>query len=342
MSLSQRSWAIAGVGLTLAFFLSGIFVILTPLPFLYFLLQKKNEAWWEIALPCFVILFVFYLLALVPLSLFYQSHPNFAWILPVPGMSLLRFVSPEMVTFLGLLYYLFFMGIAFFVKEDLTTNQLGRHTLAGTLLFFFAGALIFSMTAYGGGSSPLEFLDHYYLSVLQEVLALKQKGGLNEEALLFVEKNISQISLSMALLTPALGGISIIFVAVVNLVIACKVFSPFVEKLKIIKLNEWTFSFAWVWGAIASLALVLANSYFFHSTLMFAVGANILLVLLFVYFLRGVAIVSFYLEKKNFGLFFRILTYAFLIMLIHAFLIPLSLFGFFDSWFDLRKLTKRS
>jgi uncharacterized protein YybS (DUF2232 family) len=66
------------------------------------------------------------------------------------------------------------------------------------------------------------------------------------------------------------------------------------------------------------------------------IGLNGLIMLMMVYFFAGIAIVSFYFEKKRFPRLLRIFLYS-LIALQQFVLILVIGLGFFDVWLNFRK-----
>lgn len=68
-----------------------------------------------------------------------------------------------------------------------------------------------------------------------------------------------------------------------------------------------------------------------------AVSINCLIVLMLVYFFQGIAVVSFFFQKKNSPMFLRVLCYSLIAVQIYV-LIMVILLGFFDNWLNFRKL----
>jgi uncharacterized protein YybS (DUF2232 family) len=66
-------------------------------------------------------------------------------------------------------------------------------------------------------------------------------------------------------------------------------------------------------------------------------SANGLMILLFVYFFQGIAVVSFFFKKKSAPIAFRFFFY-FLIAIQPLFMFLVIGFGLFDTWFNFRKL----
>ena len=67
------------------------------------------------------------------------------------------------------------------------------------------------------------------------------------------------------------------------------------------------------------------------------VGINGLLVLLTIYFMQGIAIISFYFEKKGLPRFVRVVLYA-MIAFQQLFLLVVIGIGLFDMWINFRKI----
>ena len=67
------------------------------------------------------------------------------------------------------------------------------------------------------------------------------------------------------------------------------------------------------------------------------IGINGLLVLLMIYFFQGIAIVSFFFEKKQFPRLLRIFFYS-LIAIQQIILLVVIGLGLFDMWLNFRKI----
>jgi uncharacterized protein YybS (DUF2232 family) len=87
-----------------------------------------------------------------------------------------------------------------------------------------------------------------------------------------------------------------------------------------------------MWGVIACGLTILLPDKTFK-----VIGLNGLIVLMTIYFFQGIAIVSFYFEKKGVPRMFKIFIYS-LIAIQQIILMAVIGLGFFDVWFDFRKL----
>ena len=97
-------------------------------------------------------------------------------------------------------------------------------------------------------------------------------------------------------------------------------------------LKRWQAPENLVWLLIAS-----GFALFLFSGGIASLGLNGLIILGLVYFFQGLAIVAFWMERKNAPRFFRILAYT-LIGLQQYLTLGVALLGLFDMWIDFRKL----
>ena len=102
------------------------------------------------------------------------------------------------------------------------------------------------------------------------------------------------------------------------------------------QLNLWKAPEFLVWVAIATGFFMILPI-----PLISVIGLNVLPILFVIYFFQGMAIVSFYFEKKNLPRALRLFLYFFIaIQQLLVFLI-VGL-GFFDVWLDIRKLQPKA
>ncbi len=99
-------------------------------------------------------------------------------------------------------------------------------------------------------------------------------------------------------------------------------------------LNTWRAPDRLVWVLIGAGALmVLVDGFWFWA------GANLVMVLSLVYFFQGIAVLAFWLKKKNTPRLLRVGIY--LLVAVEIFLAVLvALMGLFDLWFNFRRLGK--
>ena len=166
-------------------------------------------------------------------------------------------------------------------------------------------------------------------------MVLYQNMGMSEENVHVIDRFLTELQPLIVKILPAMVTASTLFVAWINTLIARPVlqgrlrFSPDFGPLNMWKAPEYL-----VWGVIAcGLAL------FLPGPAINAIGQNGLLILMTVYFFQGIAIVSFYFEKKRFPRFIRFFLYT-LIAVQHLILLAVIGLGFFDMWVNFRRSDK--
>jgi uncharacterized protein YybS (DUF2232 family) len=87
-----------------------------------------------------------------------------------------------------------------------------------------------------------------------------------------------------------------------------------------------------VWGLIAAGFLLLTRV-----PPLVTISLNLLIILLTIYFLQGVAIISFWFKKKNLPMGLRVLGYI-MIGLVQFLPFVVAAVGLFDIWGDFRKM----
>jgi len=132
---------------------------------------------------------------------------------------------------------------------------------------------------------------------------------------------------------PSLAAATTLFVAWTNLIAA----RPIMVRRGLGypdfgRLNHWRAPEPLVWGVIGCGLLVLIPDMGIR-----LIGVNGLLVLLTVYFFQGIAVVSFYFEKKALPRTIRVVLYA-MIAFQQLFLLVVVCIGLFDMWINFRKL----
>lgn len=315
--------------LTMAFFFSGFFIVLTPLPILYVLTRRGNKAWIEFLFPVFALVGAVYVFAVPTLHHFYSSNPAWSWLLSVPGIGFLDSASLQAVTLFGFGALSFYTVIAFAVHRK-------KNVLLTVAISYLIGIAGFQFYALTHGSSASDLVAGYVQKMLADFLAIQQAGKAPLEQIALVKENSAGFSFLCSLLFPSLFFNSLLFVLIVNFALGRRLLVLLGKKTDGLKLNEWKVPFEGVWLTIAAIGLGLANTYFLKSNLALALAANFLVILAFIYTLQGLGILSFFLEEKKVRPFGRFFLYSFIFILFQPFILLITGFGFFDSWADLR------
>jgi uncharacterized protein YybS (DUF2232 family) len=159
--------------------------------------------------------------------------------------------------------------------------------------------------------------------------------GLPQEQIVFVENGLDVIRQIMIGMLPALVVSSTLISVWVCLLTAQQVLRrqglPFPDYGS---LDHWRAPEMLVWGVIASGVLLLLPNLVAKT-----VGLNGLAVFTIVYFFQGIAIVAYFLKKKRVPRIARVVLYG-LIVLQQIMMLAIAGVGFFDTWFNFRKIGK--
>jgi uncharacterized protein YybS (DUF2232 family) len=179
-----------------------------------------------------------------------------------------------------------------------------------------------------------EFIEKQVSAQVQiTVDAMKSAQDGSTEDLLLLEKNFSTVAKLFSEIYPSLLFVGSLITALINYF----ALQFFAGKLEVLfpfyreNFSEWSLPESMVWFLLVSGAAVALGGG------LGSVGTNMLVVVLFAYFIQGVAVVVHFLETRKFARLIWFVTF-FLIML-QPILIGITIgIGVFDLWADFRKL----
>lgn len=170
---------------------------------------------------------------------------------------------------------------------------------------------------------------------LELSLLLYRQMGLSPEQLDFLENSLDVIQRVLVGIMPALVVGSTLMVMWISLLASrrlCRWQGLAVPDYG--PLDRWKAPEILVWGVIASGGLLLMP---IAGAKM--LGLNGLIVFLVVYFFQGIAIVAYFFQKKRIPRLARVVIYG-LIAIQQVVMLAVVGIGFFDTWFNFRKLEK--
>ena len=245
---------------------------------------------------------------------------------------LINEISLDVLFFIELLLIGFVLGEL--IELNLSIEKTILYASGCVLLAGFVGLLLFSILA---GKGIFAIVSEYITKNLELTMALYQNMGMSEENVQLVLNSLDKIRYVLVRIIPALVAASTLFVVWISILLA----RPILKSRSLFypdfgPLNVWKAPEYLVWTVIGcGLVLFLPNS----AVKMF--GLNGLMILMTVYFFQGIAIVSFYFEKKRFPRIIRIFLYT-LIALQQIILLAVIGLGFFDQWVNFRRLGKQT
>ncbi len=195
-----------------------------------------------------------------------------------------------------------------------------------------AGLVAYSLTLNRGIGS---IISAYVTQNLKLTMALYQNAGISEDTVRILADAMPRIHYILARITPAVAMSMTLLIIWINLLAARPLFAlgnqpfPTTEPL-----NRWRAPNFLIWLVIAC-----GGALMLPAGALNMIGLNGLIVLVTIYFFQGIAIVSYYFNKKNFSKAAKFLFYG-LIVLQQLLIFVIIGLGLFDVWLDFRKLDK--
>lgn len=246
---------------------------------------------------------------------------------------LIIFFSLGRISF-DVLYFAGFMLLGFVMAEifekKLPVEQTVLRT-AGIIAAYAALCLFFYSSSAGMDMGTV--VDEYVSLNLEYTVKLYRDMEMPEDVVQMASDFFDTIHYWLVRIIPAMTVSSLLFLTWLVLLMA----KPLAKAGKLQypdfgSLNLWKVPEILVWGVIGC-GLMMIIPY----TLIRIIAFNGLIVLMTVYFFGGIAIVSFYFEKKQFSPMLKVFFYS-MIALWHMALILVIGLGFFDMWLNFRKL----
>lgn len=298
-----------------------------------------------IAITAFICMATFYLRVLgpfvglvIPLPiLFYRFKLGRSLGLLILAAVVLIVISVVGWSSIGAVAFLFELGLVGLILPEVFEMNLSVEKTVGitTGAVLAAGAVMLALYSLLSTASPWAVVSDYLEKSVEMAIAIYREIDASEEKIEILARSLEGILYLMLRIIPAIVIVTTLFVVWSNLLLARsllrskELFCPDFGKL-----NQWKAPEHLIWVAIASGGLLL----FAHPGIKM-LGINGLIVIMMIYFFQGIAIVSFYFEKKQFPKVLRAILYG-LIAMQQLLLLVVIAVGFFDVWIDFRRTGK--
>ena len=291
-----------------------------------------------IALSLYIPVFGFFLFFLIPVStLFFRlklGRKNGA-VIPVfsviAAILLLGKINFDMLFLSEFLLLGFAMGE--YLEKDISLERTVIYTCSTVVLGGVSVLLLYSSV---NGIEIVLLISEYVEKNLKIAVQLYKEVGIPEDTIIFISDSLEKIKYVLVRTIPGIYISFILFVSWITLLLA----KPMLNAKGLFypdfgELNLWKPPENLVWGVIGCgiMLLILPNK----GIKIFAL--NCMLILMTVYFFSGIAIVSFYFEKKQVPRMFRFFLYT-LIAIQQMLLLMVIGLGFFDIWLNFRRVDK--
>jgi len=200
-----------------------------------------------------------------------------------------------------------------------------------TMVFTVAGVMGLALAAflvYAGFHTAAmgDMVSDYISQYFSLTSALYADMGIEKE-------QIAVLNSAFLIVLPGMFIVSYMTTVWLNILIIKKLLARIGITLKNMEnLNRFKAPDVLVWVVIAMgllLALPVGAAKY--------VGINCLIILMLVYFFQGIAIISFYFQKKGSPTFLKVFCYGLIAVQIYFLILVIGL-GFFDNWINFRKL----
>lgn len=310
--------ALLASGVTFFFYLSGFFVLWTPLP-LFYLGLTETKATWRLAL-----------LLLCLFALFFYLH------------LLIYFVEPidiPRIRFLGLSYFYFYLMASLFLSLSAWKRwswvDFGlRGGLALTAILWVSGFLVQHLNLFdlqGLIASSVQGAQELLEQIGQQPQFRKDQ----ETTLSFLAQMKVWITFFPKLL-PALIFIFVLIVGGFNIG-TLKLFrkaAPYLQSIGDFK--KLSLPHGCLWFLLLAGVCYFSNEYFLHTSWLKVLSLNVALASLFLYFLQGLSILAYWIRR--FSPLFRLGIYGLVVLFLQIIGLVLVGLGIADVWLNLRKL----
>ncbi|MEA3280875.1 MAG: DUF2232 domain-containing protein, partial [Thermodesulfobacteriota bacterium] len=239
---------------------------------------------------------------------------------------------------IDILFFTELLLLGYILSELIEINLSIEKTIlyaCSSVLFAGIACLVFYSNISNIGI--IGFVSEYIAKNLKLTMELYENIGMPEESIYMFSKSLENVQYILVRILPALIVASTLFVAWASLLLAkpiLKARALFYPDFGV--LNRWKAPDYFVWIIIGCGLILL-----FPDRGVKMLGLNGLIIMMTIYFFQGIAIISFYFEKKGVSRFLRIVLYAFVAMQQVILLIVIGL-GFFDMWLNFRKLEMKN
>ncbi len=233
---------------------------------------------------------------------------------------------------------IFTMGMAgLLIARVAARNGSIEKTVIYPSIFIIAAICIYFI--YGGSVlsiNPWQLVERHIAAAVEENIKLYSQLSFRAEDINFFKDNKRDITNVLTRMFPALVVITATLIVWANILLGKRILGKAGIVLpNLTALNRWKVPEFIIWIFIVSGGL-----FFVQNKDITFFSSNIFLVTCFVYLLQGLAIVSFFFQKKNVPFFYRYLFY-FLIAVQQILMIPIVAIGLFDIWVDFRKFFQK-
>lgn len=277
----------------------------------------------------------FFCTFLVPLpTLFYRSKFGRKIGIAVPGFTIIALIFILGRFSFDVFFFIELLLIGFVLSELIELKlSIEKTFFYACTVVLFSSILFVLFYSNITGMQIGSLVSAYIVKNLELTLELYRNIGMPEENIHMISSSMESFQYVLIRIIPALAIALTLFIIWTSLMLA----KPLLQTKNLFypdfgRLNLWKAPEYLVWITISCGILLLIPDKAVR-----LMGINGILILMTIYFFQGMAIVSFYFEKKQFPRLLRFFFYS-LIAIQQVILLIVVILGFFDIWFNFRKL----
>ena len=276
----------------------------------------------------------------VPLVLIYLQRGKITGLITITGvaLALLVLTGPQLAIAFITAYGIMAAAMAETTRLSFSFEKIiGVSTLVPAVLTL---GILFAGLAGKEGSS-MKALEDTLRNQAEGYIQSLEKSGESPENLKVIRKSVEETIPTAARVIPSFIVIITLMGAVINFLAVRYLWLRFYSKpyFEGMDVSRWMLPDVVIWALIASI-----GSAFFGPGISQAAGMNLVIILLFLYFLQGLSVVAYILKSKAFPKWVWIVVFiliplnAVILGLAPMFLGLVMGIGLFDIWVDFRKI----
>jgi len=329
-----------GIGALIAvcLYISGLLVILTPLPIVYVSATSGRKNGILTAALSFLTVLALYF------AVFLFSPASAGTLsIPLPGLGLVSHFSSVAVQLFGGGYFLFFIVVALVLGEAVRRHwglvKGGAGALAAGLALVVLLALILQ---FSGAANIITGIKGYLEFMVSEIARLQQTAGVSNAQTAFLTDHGQEVASFVMGVIPSLVFVFALIAVVVNLLFSRRfirlphLFSGHMWDVAAFRISDFL-----IWAVILAAAAFFAGRYVVHANFLEFIGINAVIAMAAVYFFQGLAVTAFFLRRVRFPLI-KIAVYIFIILFFQTVGLLIVGLGLADVWVDFRKRSQRA
>ncbi len=314
-------------GISLGVYLTGFFVLFTPLPIIFVYLKRGPAVAW-----------VTLLTALAVLSALYRYPGELVSYLPYGFLE--TPLGREAVIGFGVFNFLFYGWMGWVLAHEARGK---RPFIKSFVLMLTVVSLlpVVALISYFKvvGLSPVETIRTGLEFVVKQVTEMQSGSPKMAEEMIFLKEQGPRIVSGVLAILPATWLGAALVTLSLNVLFVRRWFARQKPFPAWGDFALWTIPENLIWVPIAVGSLYFFNLSLGHSAVFGWGLINVLILFLLIYFYQGLSITIFFFKRKL-SPWARLMAYLVVLLLLQVIVVAIVAVGLFDFWFDFRKLKR--